>query len=205
MAFAKGARYIGKQPENVIPHSPYGDDWDMLWLGHCSSRPSQKDKRKFVMEKGPAVPLPHRRVNYDVVPDMSDYTNDTRIVYATEGGVCTYAYAVSYSGAQKLLRGLADVTSAIDLELREMCYSKGLKCVGVFPQLFGEYKPVGATVKDSDIGQWGGDFREKGFSYNVVFDARLNVDKLLNGETDYESQWPEDLDYLEDYDDPNPA
>jgi hypothetical protein len=30
---AKGARYL--QPSSKMDVSPYGDDWDVLWLGHC--------------------------------------------------------------------------------------------------------------------------------------------------------------------------
>jgi len=35
-------------------------------------------------------------------------------------------------------------------------------------------------------------YREKGFTFNIVYSTRLNVERILRGETEMERQWPED-------------
>ena len=69
------------------------------------------------------------------------------------------------------------------------------KCIGVFPQIIGDHKPAGGANKDSDIGNQGvqNEVREKGFTYNMVHSARLNVANMIDGKglEGMESQWPE--------------
>jgi hypothetical protein len=101
--YALGSQYILDSIDGPVPHSPYGDDWDLLWLGHCASGVAKDDNRRFVIRNDPTVPPPKYRTNYGNTPDMSSYENTTRIVFANTGGVCLYAYALSYRGAQKVL------------------------------------------------------------------------------------------------------
>ncbi|KAI9893679.1 MAG: hypothetical protein M1814_005894 [Vezdaea aestivalis] len=193
MAFAKGVRYVTDSEGSITPLSPYGSNWDMLWLGHCGSKTHPGKLKAFVMEEGPSVPGPHRRVKYGDAPDMSSYSKHTRIVYAAGGGTCTYAYAVSFRGAQRILKHLTAAKGPVDWELGEMCGRNDFKCITPYPPLISEYKAVGSKSKDSDIEHFPSEYRERGFAFNLVFDARLNLDKLLNRQTNFESQWPEDL------------
>ena len=194
---ALGSQTLLDNPKGITPHSPYGEGWDLIWLGHCASQPTPGDNRRFLMKNDPTVTPYTHRTNYGGIPDMSPYDNSTRIMYFTMGSTCTYSYALSYHGAQKILKWLSmDIYSGpVDFGLHDMCEKKerGFKCIGVFPQIIADHKPAGAGNKDTDIGDGGSNIREKGFSYNIVHSTRMNVDVLIDGKMDkVQAQWPED-------------
>ena len=198
---ALGSQTLLETPKKGAPFSPYGDGWDMIWLGHCSSQPINDDFRRFLMKNDHTVTPPNHRTNWAAVPDMSPYDNTTRVVYFSKGGTCTYSYALSYHGAQKLLKWLSmDIYGKpIDFGLHDMCSkpARNFKCIGVFPQIIGEHKGPGGSHRDSDIGVGGTASRKKGFSYNVVHSTRMNADALIDGRLDdVVSQWPEDTPIL---------
>ena len=197
--FAQGSQFVTGVTPGEKPHSPYGDDWDMIWLGHCGSEIKPDDERRFVIRNDPTVPDGPRRVNFAKIPDMTreGYDNQTRVVYRTAGGVCLYAYALSYRGARKLLRDQAtqSVFKPIDLGIRDWCESNhDIKCIGVFPQIVDSHKAAGRLSRDSDIGNYSpAEVRQQGYTFNIVKSTRLNVDHLLAGERDkIERQWPTD-------------
>ena len=193
--FALGSQHLLNSFEKQKPpHSPYGDDWDLLWLGHCSSGPDKEDNRRFVIENDPTVAPPQHRMNYGKTPDMNAYSNSTRIVFKAISGVCTYAYALSFRGAQKFLyhTSMSIYGKPVDLGLSDMCWNKdrNFRCIGTFPQLIDTHKPAGSMSKDSDIGQGDTTVRKKGFTHNIVHSMRLNVAHLINEEMDkIEVQW----------------
>lgn len=195
---ALGAQVLQNSPKDSTPHSPYGDDWDLIWLGHCASQPVRDDDRRFFMKNDPTVTPFNHRANYGNIPDMTPYDNSTRIMYWSRGSTCTYSYALSLHGARKMIKWLSmDIYSGpIDFGLHDMCEKKerGFKCIGVFPQIIADHKPAGSGSKDSDIGTFGDDsIRQKGYSYNIIHSTRRNVDYLIDGEMDkIESQWPDD-------------
>lgn len=201
--FALGSQYILNSIDGPTPHSPYGDDWDLLWLGHCASRIDENDNRRFVIENDPTVTPPKHRTNYGNIPDMSHYDNTTRIVYAATGGVCLYSYALSYRGAQKVLFKLSMslYSSPVDFGIHDLCKSKknNFKCVSVFPQIVDVHRGPGTALKDSDIsGQKNDVIRKKGFSFNIVHSTRLNVGHLIDKEMDQiENQWAQEMEPLE--------
>ncbi|KAK4140582.1 uncharacterized protein C8A04DRAFT_39802 [Dichotomopilus funicola] len=124
-------------PRNLIPHphlTPYGDDWDVLWLGHCgtdfpgpSINPSfPGSPLRVTIADDPTVPSaahlkPHPFALQDALADV--YPAHTRVVHAASGTACTQAYAVSQQGARKLLWqfGLQTLTTGWDLMLRDWC------------------------------------------------------------------------------------
>lgn len=197
-SFASGSQFVTAAPTGHKPRSPYGDDWDLLWLGHCASKIMPDDERRWVIENDATVPDPKRRVNFASTPDMeaSGYDNSTRVVYRASGGVCLYAYALSYRGARKLLRGqaLRKTFTPIDVGIGQMCKEKDFKCIGVFPQLIDSHKAAGRISRDSDIGKFSpSEVRLKGFTHNIVHSMRLNMDFLLADEKAMiERQWPDD-------------
>ncbi|KAL9128639.1 MAG: hypothetical protein Q9217_002735 [Psora testacea] len=206
--FAHGSRHFATQSSGgVLPQTPYGDVWDMLWLGHCSitqyaasnshttsdhSTGSQRQQR-FLIDNDPTVPPASRRWNVADTPDLSSYTNMTRAVFRADYGICLYAYALSYTGAQKILRAQAirKTWAPIDLGLGDMCKDSAntFNCIGVFPQLVDCHKTAGPMDRDSNIGNFPHDIvREVAYSPNIIYSTRLNVDRLLNGEEPL-SQW----------------
>ena len=193
-AFAAGARWLGNETIKSHPHSPYGDNWDFLWLGACGYETREYDLRRFVMESGPAVPQPQRRFMVGGSPDVSFYPNDTRIVHTVKEAICLTGYAVSQRGARRILAGLQDTSIPIDLEMHRFCRDEGLQCVGAYPVLVGSHAPMGPVSKGSDINEGkSDDFRNEAATQNIVFDVSLNLDKILKGDPDLDSQWPEDL------------
>ncbi|KAL9131695.1 MAG: hypothetical protein Q9217_000436 [Psora testacea] len=201
--FAQGTQYITGTPSNKRPFSPYGDDWDLLWLGHCSSQFKSGDQRRFVVENDETVVSPERRINFsDEVPDMAaeGFDNTTRVLYEASYGICTYAYALSNRGAKRLLRGqsISKAFLPIDLGMGQMCREDpSFKCIGVFPQIVDSHKGAGSASKDSDIdtsSEKGGEIREKGYTPNIVYSTKLNLDRLLAGDKVDPSwrQWPDE-------------
>lgn len=59
------------------------------------------------------------------------------------------------------------------------------------PMLFYHHRAQGLGAKDSDIQVFGdpGEVREKGFTENIVWSARMNVEKLVVGDEDWVLQW----------------
>ncbi len=138
-----------------LPHepqpklTPYGDDWDVLWLGHCGTelprRPTtatadnKEDKTsskratsykppllEVSIPNDPTVPEPrhlkgHPFALQDSLAEL--YAPHTRIVHASSKTACSQAYAVSQQGARKLLWqfGLQSLTAGWDLVLRDWC------------------------------------------------------------------------------------
>ena len=198
---ALGSQALLSTPSDSVPVSPYGDGWDLIWLGHCASQPQDGDFRRVLMKNDKTTTPPTHRANWGTKPDMwPRYDNTTRMIYFAKGGTCTYAYAISYHGAAKMLKYMSmDIyQDAVDFGLEDMCKDKkrNFRCIGVFPQIVGDHKPAGGANKDSDIGKGGSkdNVREKGFTYNVVHSTRLNINKLIDGRPldEAESQWPED-------------
>lgn len=68
--------------------------------------------------------------------------DEHRLVQWASGPTCTFAYAVTLTGAEKIL-GLASKgqSTAFDTELSDLCLFGGLRCITVTPQLFMHYVP----------------------------------------------------------------
>ena len=197
--FAQGSQFVTGVQAGQKTSSPYGDDWDLIWLGHCGNQIYPEDSRRFVIENDDTVPARNRRANFAHIPDMDreGYDNHTRIIYRAKRGLCLYAYALSYRGALKLLRDQAALTkfAPIDIGIGDWCQEDpDIKCVGVFPQLIDSHKPAGRLSRSSDIGDYSPqEIRPKSYTHNIVHSTRLNVDHLLAGQVDMiERQWPED-------------
>jgi hypothetical protein len=201
--FAKGSRYILNSSATEPPMSPYGNDWDILWIGHCGTWFHEEDNRRvFVIPNDHTVEPPQFRKNVDM-PDMKHWEggssgdNSTRIIFNSKGGVCTAAYAVSQRGARKALYHMSMVpfNSPVDWGYAGLCANKEIDfiCVSVFPQLVGVARPTAHTSKWSDIGYGNDNDRtvEEANSQHIVYSTRLNMEKLLKGDTVFDSQYPD--------------
>ncbi|KAF7891733.1 hypothetical protein EAF00_008035 [Botryotinia globosa] len=192
---AKGIRTLSHIPLSRRQHSPYGDDWDILWPGHCG------DELPFVFHKGKKDELYRIDNDETVAPKSSqpylktlaDYPEKTRIVHRAGAPKCTLGYAISYRGAQKIL--MAAVKGGnnlpVDDALASLCRDGYLdmKCFSVEPQLFQHYQPAGLADKDSDVNSLEkGDAKgtkQKGIKSMIVCSARLNLEHLITGRKDY--------------------
>jgi GR25 family glycosyltransferase involved in LPS biosynthesis len=202
--FARGSRFIMNTTQNATPHSPYGDDWDILWIGHCGTWVLPDDNRRFfVIPDDPTVEPPEFRKDNVDWPKMTPWENThdggnrTRIVFHSEGAVCTAGYAISQKGARKALYHMSMVpyNSPVDWGLVNLCKNKeyNFTCISPWPQLVGVSRPTANTAKWSDIGYGPDDQRqvEAGQSLHLVYPMRQNIPNLLQGKEVFDSRYPD--------------
>ncbi|KAI0385127.1 glycosyltransferase family 25 protein [Hypomontagnella monticulosa] len=109
--------------------APYGDGWDVLWLGHCGADfpdPSSLiSPLKITIPEDETVPAPkhlkpHPFALLDKLGEV--YPPHTRVVHVSSGNVCSLAYAVSQEGARRLLSKFNDYYHAQwDIMLQKWC------------------------------------------------------------------------------------
>lgn len=199
------------QPSHQPSESPYGDDWDILWFGHCGmTRPGVSAKgamgipQNYVVQlDDPTVPEPRHMPDFRGKNEgylaKTAFGNHTRLVHHPQNGFCSVAYAVSQRGARNMLwyAGIRAFDEWYDKLLPHFCEGlnlEGLKrptCLTTQPQLFDQHVPRGDKSKESDIFLGGKGFRESARTKTVRWSTRMNLPKLLNGETDFVDQWPD--------------
>ncbi len=222
---AEQCRVLPGSPELSLAHdisdlplptlTPYGDDWDVLWLGHCGTEfpaatttPDRPPHLRVVIDNDATVPpakhlKPHPFALQDALGER--YPPHTRVVHAAAGTACTQAYAVSQQGARRLLArfGLRTLTAGWDLMLRDWCdglyasakvadggREKVPVCVTVQPPLFSHHYGTGSA---SDIVAPGGGFvnLDKEMTPYVRVSVRLNMGRLVEG-LEGREQWEEE-------------
>ncbi|KAH6842460.1 hypothetical protein B0I37DRAFT_399139 [Chaetomium sp. MPI-CAGE-AT-0009] len=193
---------ITQLPPGTRPRlTPYGDNWDVLWLGHCGTDFPAPSALRVTIPDDMTVPSPNNlRPHPFALQDAlaEEYPPHTRVVHPSRGTACTQAYAVSQQGARKLLLqfGLQTLTAGWDLMLRDWCddmYSplssdtddpneeddnrRAPVCVTVQPPLFSHHYGKGAA---SDIMAPGGGFvsKDKEMTPYVRISVRLNMERL---------------------------
>ncbi|KAK8852203.1 glycosyltransferase family 25 protein [Apiospora arundinis] len=156
---------------------PYGEDWDVIWLGHCGTAFPEEGNTslpllRVVIGDDPTVPAPrhlkpHPFAFHDAIGQL--YPPHTRVVHAAASPTtaCTLAYAVSQRGARKLLWqfGLEDFASQWDLMLGNWCS--------------GGYVDRSDKVESEDGKQDGDD--EAGGTGTEVRDATRDEEKARRG------------------------
>ncbi|KOS23165.1 hypothetical protein ESCO_004019 [Escovopsis weberi] len=184
--------------------SPYGDDWDVLWVGHCGMQvPMTKDtgiaNGRIVRLNDMTTAARKYLWNFPSPFILKDnYPEHTRMVHHVQEGVCSLGYALSQRGARKLLFevGLKDFTDPYDLLLRYFCEgTKGRKkgiCLTTQPSLITHFRPAGPKSAMSDIGDHGDEFIEKNMSDMIRLSVRLNTDRILDGDTELWDQCPDE-------------
>jgi hypothetical protein len=209
--FAKGARFLQsfssphKDVPSQMPNSPYGNEWDLLWLGHCgenfpetleenaSKSPEDPDRvfisRKYNISPDDTVPPPGFTTGFQDFA-AAPYT---RWVHVTGEPICSFAYALSFEGARKVLYDLSvdRLSGNFDNALAGLCRwgreksRLGMRCISTTPPLFFHHKAKGSISKDSDIqtilDKGKGEEREKGTTENIVQSVRNNIRNMIIG------------------------
>lgn len=179
--------------------SPYGDDWDIIWLGHCGVE-CKTDEPYFLTPNDPTVPPPHRFLPYWRDPPPLERPDHARVICTAKDAVCSLMYMISYRGAQRLLSALSanptgiaehiDVGAQYDVSLGRMCGSEYLKCFAPYPSLTGGYRPAGPAGKSSDIHDTDLEGKVEGpFSAGIVYSTMLNINRILQGEDLVHATW----------------
>jgi GR25 family glycosyltransferase involved in LPS biosynthesis len=198
--FARGTRAI--QSATLPMRSPYGDNWDLLALGHIgvNNKPN-KDQKYWVTPNDPTVIAESRRT-WSRKPDVSTPKlggDHTRIVLEVSKFTGAAAYALSLRGAATLLydQSMLPNAQAIDVAMLALCrhdpYGTPF-CLGAYPMIFGRYRAIGPESKDSDRrassnelepgtgGFQSGKERLQPESEFTVFSTSLNIWRLMKGE-----------------------
>ncbi|KAB8227543.1 glycosyltransferase family 25 protein [Aspergillus alliaceus] len=160
--FARGTRAL--QGAKGVPSSPYGDDWDMLWLGHCGINSRGEPKFYVIPNDLTVTPRPHQ--NEFVRPGLSEDPNfeSHRLVFYGDNAICSWAMAFTYEGARIAL------------------------CLSTFPSLMGTWAQRGPASRDSDITD-GDDTWHEASSRSLTYSTMLNILPLANNETTILAQW----------------
>ncbi|KAK6819637.1 hypothetical protein PG987_016120 [Apiospora arundinis] len=137
--------YAGLRPDDLSARSPYGDAWDLLWLGHCGSEirkgltfadPNRVDRSRWYISKLIETKWGRRK-------DKLWMPDGLRVIQAS-GAVCTWAYAVTRRSAPKVLSVMARGDSqAYDVGMLDSCNARvdGLRCLTVNPTVLSTYIP----------------------------------------------------------------
>ncbi|KAL2264219.1 hypothetical protein VTK26DRAFT_51 [Humicola hyalothermophila] len=114
------------------PDDPWlSEHWDLFSIGQCFEASEDKDINLI-------FPDPH-------VPADRDYYGQTlnheRVVRKSFGIVCTTAYAISHTGAAKLLmRSAVDLDNPVDLLIRRLTRSGDLVVYSVQPPVIAQWE-----------------------------------------------------------------
>ncbi|RDA89802.1 hypothetical protein CP533_4659 [Ophiocordyceps camponoti-saundersi (nom. inval.)] len=206
---AQGTRQVLKESSSHVPESPYGDSWDVLWLGHCGepfpetleenvgleAEAKARMNVKYAINEDNTVP-PYSEVSRLV--DWSAFPAGTRLVHLSAAPICSFAYALSQSAARKILFALSvdGLHMAFDNSLAQLCRDSihdlglqkeggyRLKCISVNPTIMFHHRAKGRVHGDSDVQNFGqeGQVRERGFSESIKWSMRLNLRKILTGQ-----------------------
>lgn len=123
--------------------SPYGDNWDIMWLGHCGARMPSPEldsaKGRYIISDDATVPASQHRHSLNET-DKDLYAEHTRVIHHAMGPICTFAYAVSQRGARKIMHriGLKSFGGPFDNILADFCDRN--TCLTTQPELFHHWR-----------------------------------------------------------------
>lgn len=180
------------------PNSPYGQDWDVLWVGHCGTS-GDGDGRIYTYDD-PSAPSDKRAHTVKDGPKAGHRPagNGTRIVFQFDHAMCTTGYAISNAGARKLdsiLRSTSKNGGAKDPVDKWMWWQcrddPSLSCLGVWPTIFS------AAKSKSNIG--GEDSsKDEGVSAGLAIQISARVNAKLGLATQGEDSWKREYDTMDD-------
>lgn len=122
--------------------TPYGLDWDLLWIGNCGENvvPSVEDGDMRSWPDGSVVTV-DKYVGFSHNA-LEHLPYGHRAVVRGMGPICTFAYAVTRAGAEKIYeQAITGNSEAFDTRLSQMCHKRTINCRAVAPELMHEYVP----------------------------------------------------------------
>lgn len=180
---------------SVISDSPYGDDWDLLWIGHCGAR----GKGNYVYRDPAAVGSDHEFTITGNPPEYEHRVPGTRYAFQMSDRtwasiVCTTGYAISNRGAHRLQAAFQKGSQVnVDLWMRDTCADeKGLVCLSIFPQLITNAEAGGSNINTGE-GRYKGEDQKWNVvaGYGIHISARVNADRGLawGPEENWKKEW----------------
>lgn len=152
---ARGVKKVADYPFTEHPrdfptNKPYGDNWDLLWIGNCGS--AYHGSGRFYAFNDSAVPPPDREFSVVEKPTSYQRLPGTRTVFEVSIASCTWGYAISNRGAVKLRKFLEEAERPIDCRLDRLCDDEpSLTCIGVYPQVISS-APSKSNIDHSLLG-----------------------------------------------------
>lgn len=166
--------------------SPFGSNWDVIWLGHCGAwvKDDMKapliypDETRIDIEQYSGWSRPNIR---EKIPEGHRQVQDCILT------VCTFGYGVTRQSAPKVLNLLAKGSGeAFDVMLSTYCSKNLLRCVVVNPQLFNHYEPpasegylsevhIGDGLGNPETNQTSDFDHKKGFTGNIANSTRCEA------------------------------
>lgn len=162
--------------------TPYGLSWDILWIGHCGEH-TDRDTRRIEFSD-PSCPLAENYTGWSK-KFLENLAPGMRAVQRGRNPVCTFGYALTRRGAQKVLKWAGKgENEAYDIRLLQGCKSKDLSCITVNPELMHHYTPPREFGHISNVAAGNGEGSEAeeeeyekvmGNTANIVRSARCRV------------------------------
>ena len=120
--------------------SPYGHDWDILWIGHCGEHTDPDTER---VEYPDATVQKHAEYTGWSDKYMRNIGEGNRLVQRAINPVCSFAYAVTLQGAQNVLKWAGSgQNQAFDIRLMQACRPRLLNVLAVQPEVMHHYTPL---------------------------------------------------------------
>lgn len=159
-----------------INQSPYGDGWDLLWLGHCGeATPDFGPVAARIDQSLPESPI------YRLQDDYIYFPPQLRLVHGTNAPICTYAYALTYHGALTIYQmAHGGRPNVITGDLYRYCKKRLLRCVSVNPELFHHHKKAGELNSEIAIVEG---WKDGARPPNVTFTANIKHSARCNSKT----------------------
>lgn len=179
---AQGVRTLVDWPFDRPHHTrdtqiePYGDSWDILWIGHCGSR--HQGNTRMYSWNDTSVPPEDREWTFAGSLTEAQHVPGTRTVFQFDATVCSTAYAISLEGALKMTQYFKAANGNFDLQLSDFCSgsaggSANMVCLGVWPQIMTN------TESTSNIKHKQGETAALGDTPNRAGKHPLFVSKLV--------------------------
>ncbi|KAI1318296.1 hypothetical protein F5Y16DRAFT_392062 [Xylariaceae sp. FL0255] len=152
-------------------YQPYGNTWDLLWLGHCGDYAPPNSIALF----DASLPLSPRYREVDGRYSVWGKPQ-IRLVHTTAMPLCAFAYALTGSAAKKIFLSAKDgVERIITTDLKRWCSTGFLRCVTVNPELFHHHKKAGMATSEIALASgWEYNVWTVDFTPNIRYSARCN-------------------------------
>lgn len=189
---ANAARSIADWPFDGTKHpkdlsqdlSPYGDNWDLLWIGHCGT--SADGNGRIYAYNDTSAPDEDHAWDFASRPSKGHRPPGTRIVFQMRKTVCTTGYAMSLQGARKFDTHFREANSPIDLKMWGHCENDPhLACLSVWPQIISMAESK-SNIQHTSGGQSFGHevVEEKVVAGNgIQVSARVNANKKTGSDS----------------------
>ncbi|KAK0609592.1 hypothetical protein B0T17DRAFT_501505 [Bombardia bombarda] len=115
------------------PDDPWlSEHWDLFSLGQCFEHHQDNHIKLVYKDKH----VPDRQINY-----FGRTLGQERVIRKSGGITCTTAYAISHTGAAKLLmRSALDLDNPVDLLIRRLTLSRDLVAYSVMPPVIAQWE-----------------------------------------------------------------